>query len=128
MSNEVQIKDNNELLREVLDELTFHNPSILSALVVSDDGLNVASGIPAPGDDNLALTASDLIDMAKEFGSRFEQGNLHRIILEGERRTAIIMKAGKRTTLVALITADEKLGLVSQSMRRAAERIVAIFG
>ena len=128
MSTDNQVKDNNQLLREILDELTLYNPGIISALVVSDDGLNVASGIPHSSDDNMALTSSDLIDMATEFGKRFEQGNLNRILLEGEQRTAILMKAGKRTTLVVLITADEKLGLISQSMRRAVNQIVSIFG
>lgn len=128
MNTDSQVKDNNQLLREILDELTLHNPSILSALVVSDDGLNVASGIPHPGDDTIALTSSDLVDTAMEFGKRFEQGELTRILLEGEKRTAILMKAGKRTTLVVLITADEKLGLLSQSMRRAVDQIVSIFG
>ncbi|MCB0191347.1 MAG: roadblock/LC7 domain-containing protein [Anaerolineae bacterium] len=128
MSTDNQVKDNNQLLKEVLDELTLHNPSILSALVVSDDGLNVASGLPHAGDDDMALTSSDLVDTATEFGKRFEQGRLNRILLEGEQRTAILMKAGKRTTLVVLITADEKLGLISQSMRRAVNQIVAIFG
>lgn len=128
MSTDNQIKDNDQRLREVLDELTLRNPSILTALVVSDDGLNVASGIPHPDDDNIALNSSDLVDTAMEFGSRFEQGQLTRILLEGERRTAIIMKAGKRTTLVVLMTADEKLGLISQSMRRAVDQIVDIFG
>jgi predicted regulator of Ras-like GTPase activity (Roadblock/LC7/MglB family) len=125
---DVQTKDNNQLLKEILDELIQHNANILSALVVSDDGLNVASGIPHQDDDGIALVASDLIDMAKEFSKRLEQGRLKRILLEGEQRTTVVISAGKRTVLVVLVTADEKLGLITLAMRHAADQIAAIFG
>jgi predicted regulator of Ras-like GTPase activity (Roadblock/LC7/MglB family) len=120
-------KDNSQLLEEVLDELVTHNPDILSALVVSDDGLNVASGIPYHDDDELALATSDLADMAENFSKRLDQGKLNRILLEGERRTTFVIRASKRTILVVLVPADTKLGLVMLSMRRAANQIASIF-
>ncbi|MCL4298360.1 MAG: roadblock/LC7 domain-containing protein [Anaerolineae bacterium] len=126
-ADEVKPKDNNQLLREVLDELVSHNPDILSALVVSDDGLNVASGIPHEDDDTVALVASDLIDMAEEFSGRLEQGRLNRILLEGENRTTVVVNAGTHTVLAVLIPADAKLGLVTLSMRQAANTIASIF-
>lgn len=126
-ADEAKPKDNNQLLREVLDELVSHNPDILSALVVSDDGLNVASGIPHEDDDTVALVASDLIDMAEEFSGRLEQGRLNRILLEGENRTTVVVNAGTHTVLAVLIPADAKLGLVTLSMRQAANTIASIF-
>lgn len=123
-----QSKDSHYLLKEILDELTLHNPNIISALVVSDDGLNVASGIPHASDDGIALTASNLMDTAKEFAQRLEQGRLKQILLEGEQRTTVVISAGKRTVLFVLISADEKLGLVIHSVRQAANKITAIFG
>lgn len=126
-ADEAKPKDNNQLLREVLDELVSHNPDILSALVVSDDGLNVASGIPHEDDDSVALVASDLIDMAEEFSGRLGQGRLNRILLEGENRTTVVVNAGEHTVLAVLIPADAKLGLVTLSMRQAANTIASIF-
>jgi predicted regulator of Ras-like GTPase activity (Roadblock/LC7/MglB family) len=120
-------KDNSQLLQAVLGELVAHNPDIVSALVVSDDGLNVASGIPYPGDDDLALSASDLTDMAENFSDRLEQGRLHRILLEGERRTTIVIKASRHTVLMVSVPADAKLGVIMVSMRRAADEIASIF-
>ena len=127
LANDTNTKDNKQLLREILDELTVRTPDILSALVVSDDGLNVASGIPHDDDDSVALVASDLIDMAQEFSNRLEQGRLNRIVLEGEYRTTIVVNAGTRTVLAVLVPADAKLGLVALSMRHAADLIAAIF-
>ncbi len=120
-------KDNSQLLEEILGELLAHSPEILSALVVSDDGLNVASGIPHTNDDTTALIASDLMDMAEDFCSRLEQGKLNRILLEGEERTTIVVNAGKRTVLAVLVPADAKLGLVALAMRQAAQQIASIF-
>jgi predicted regulator of Ras-like GTPase activity (Roadblock/LC7/MglB family) len=125
---EAKLKDNSELLREVLDELVTRNPDIMSALVVSDDGLNVASGIPRLDDDSVALVASDLIDMAGEFSRRLGQGKLTRILLEGENRITVVVNAGERTVLAVLVPADAKLGLVTLAMRQAAHSIAAIFG
>jgi predicted regulator of Ras-like GTPase activity (Roadblock/LC7/MglB family) len=48
--------------------------------------------------------------------------------LEGEQRTTVVISAGKRTVLVVLVTADEKLGLITLAMRHAADQIAAIFG
>jgi predicted regulator of Ras-like GTPase activity (Roadblock/LC7/MglB family) len=126
--NDNKPKDNSQRLREVLDELVVRNPTIISALVVSDDGLNVASGIPQPDDDDIALTASDLMDTARNFSRRLEQGRLLRVLLEGEQRTTVVQLAGKRTVLVASVPADEKLGIVSLAIRRAANQIQEIFG
>lgn len=126
--NTTNSKDNSELLQEILDELTNHNADILSALVVSDDGLKVASGLPHDDDDSIALTASDLVDMSEEFSQRLEHGKLNRILLEGEQRTIVIVRAGKRTVLVVSIPTDAKLGLVIHFMRRAADKITSIFG
>lgn len=123
-----QHKDNLQLLREILGELTAHNPTILSALVVSDDGLNVASGIPHSEDDSMALITSDLIDMAGDFCKRLKQGKLNRVLLEGNDRTTVIISAGERTILTVLIPADAKLGLIALSMRKAADQIAEIFG
>ncbi len=127
-SIETKLKDNSELLREILDELVTRNPDIMSALVVSDDGLNVASGIPRLDDDSVALVASDLIDMAGEFSRRLGQGKLTRILLEGENRITVVVNAGERTVLAVLVPADAKLGLVTLAMRQAAHSIAAIFG
>jgi predicted regulator of Ras-like GTPase activity (Roadblock/LC7/MglB family) len=125
---ETKLKDNSELLREVLDELVTRNPDIMTALVISDDGLNVASGIPRLDDDSVALVASDLIDMAGEFSRRLGQGKLTRILLEGENRITVVVNAGERTVLAVLVPADAKLGLVTLAMRQAAHAIAAIFG
>jgi hypothetical protein len=127
IADQVRTKDNSQLLEEVLDELTTHNPDILSALVVSDDGLNVASSIPYRDDDAIALATSDLTDMAEEFSKRLDQGKLNRILLEGERRTTVVLRASRHTVLVVLVPADAKLGLVMLSMRRAANQIASIF-
>ena len=122
-----QPKDNLQLLKEVLDELVVRNPNIISTLVVSDDGLNVASGIPHHDDDGTALVASDLMDMARNFSDKLEQGRITRILLEGEQRTTVVLNAGKRTVLVVVVPADEKLGLITQAMRHSAGQIAAIF-
>ena len=126
--NDSKPKDNSQLLREVLDELILRNPTIIGALVVSDDGLNVASGIPQPDDDDVALTASDLMDTARNFARRLEQGRLLRVLLDGEQRITVVQSAGKRTVLVVSVPADEKLGIVTLAIRRAAHQITEIFG
>lgn len=126
-NNGVERKDNSKLLKDVLDKLISYNPDILSALVVSQDGLNVASGIPHADDDAMALIASDLIDMAENFCERLEQGKLNRVLLEGGERTTVVVRAGKHAVLAVLTPASTKLGMITLSMRQAAEQISSIF-
>lgn len=120
-------KDNHQLLKEILDDLVDRNPDVFTAIVVSDDGLKVASGIPHASDDNVSLIASDLMDRATEFGQRLEQGLLNRVILDGEQRIAIAMRASKRTILVVLMPHNEKLGVITLAMRRASAQIAGVF-
>ena len=120
-------KNNSQLLQDVLDELLLHNPLIVNAIVVSDEGLNVGSGLHHDDDAAIALTASDLVDAASDFSERLEQGMLNRIVLEGERRTTMIVRAGVHTVLAVSVPADVKLGLVILSVRRAARQISEIF-
>jgi predicted regulator of Ras-like GTPase activity (Roadblock/LC7/MglB family) len=127
VATDIKAKDNHQRLKEILEELVARNSDIMSAIVVSDDGLNVASGIPHTDDDSVALVASDLIDMAREFSSRLRQGKLSRILLEGEFRTTVVVDAGDHTVLAVLIPAEAKLGLITLSMRQAADQIAAIF-
>lgn len=121
-------KDNSQLLQDILDELTLHNADVLSALVISDDGLKVASGLPHDDDDSIALTASDLVDTAEDFSKRLDHGSLHRILLEGEVRTTVIVRASKRTVLAVSIPTAAKLGLTIHAVRRAADQIAQVFG
>ncbi|MDM8529001.1 roadblock/LC7 domain-containing protein [Anaerolineales bacterium HSG24] len=110
-------KNNSQLLQDVLDELLLHNPLIVNAIVVSDEGLNVGSGLHHDDDAVIALTASDLVDAVSDFSERLEQGMLNRIVLEGERRTTMIVRAGIHTILAVSVPADVKLGLVILSVR-----------
>jgi predicted regulator of Ras-like GTPase activity (Roadblock/LC7/MglB family) len=119
---------NQFLLQEILDDLTTQNPEILCSLVVSDDGLNVASGLPHEEDDSIALITSDLMDMGKNFSNRLRQGRLNQILLEGEQRTTVVVEAGTHTVLAVSMPAGAKLGLVMRSVRQAATQIAAIFG
>jgi len=57
-----------------------------------------------------------------------EQGQLNRILLEGETRTTVVVNAGTHTILAALVPAQTKLGLITLLMRRAADQIASIFG
>lgn len=120
-------KNNSQLLQDILDELMLHNPLIVSALVVSDEGLNVGSGIHHDDDAAITLTASDLVDAANDFSKRLDQGKLHRIVLEGEKRTTMIVRAGIHTVLAVSVPSDAKLGLVILSVRRAAHKIAEVF-
>lgn len=120
-------KNNSQRLQDVLDELMDHNPLVVSAILVSDEGLNVGSGLHHDDDPQIALTASDLVDAAAEFSKKLEQGHLNRILLEGEQRTTMIVKAGIHTVLAVSVPADAKLGLVMQAVRRAARQISEIF-
>jgi predicted regulator of Ras-like GTPase activity (Roadblock/LC7/MglB family) len=107
---------------------------ITASVVVNRDGLLVAA-FP-PGDDKdflvnptsspqVAAMAATLIGLAERTLGRLEQGDLGRLLMEGEKGTMVVYPAG-RATLAVLIERDQKMGPVLYAASRTANDIAAV--
>jgi predicted regulator of Ras-like GTPase activity (Roadblock/LC7/MglB family) len=114
----------------ILDYLTLRAPETISAIIATRDGLSVASGLPNTTDreeDVVAVAAARILDMAHDISEQLEQGTLGRILIEGERRTTVVMGAGRDTVVAVVVPADAHLGRVMLAVRHAAQKLEQFF-
>jgi predicted regulator of Ras-like GTPase activity (Roadblock/LC7/MglB family) len=109
-------------------------PGLHGSAVITQEGLVIAVYPPGwdgdihdpLGGDNVSAMAAVVAELAGKTLSRLAQGQLERVLMEGERGTVGVFPATKDAALAVLITKEAKLGLTLQAARRAIDHIRAI--
>jgi|SRR5579859_2923086 len=109
-------------------------PEIHGAAIMTHDGLVIASYPPGwdadihdpTGGENVAAMAAVVVGLAEKTLTRLDQGDLERVVMEGQRGTVAVFPATPDSALALLIAKDAKLGLVLQAARQAAGQIRTI--
>jgi predicted regulator of Ras-like GTPase activity (Roadblock/LC7/MglB family) len=105
-------------------------------VIVNSDGLLVAA-FPPGDDDNphenptsspqVAAMAATLIGLAERTLARLAQGELERLLMEGENGVMIVYPAG-RASVAVLAEKDARLSYVLYATRKAAADVQALLG
>ena len=130
MSATPPVSRKGDQLLKILQDFITRTPEALTAMAASKEGLSVASvknGASAKEEDALAVAAARVLDMAAEVNNQLEQGEIGRILIEGTRRTTIVVSAGRDIALIVVVPADAKLGLAMLSIRSAAQSIARVY-
>jgi predicted regulator of Ras-like GTPase activity (Roadblock/LC7/MglB family) len=125
-----------ETLERTLRTLHTAVPGIIASVIVNIDGLLVSSY--PPGDDDsfaenptsspqVAAMAATLIGLAERTLGRLAQGELERLLMEGEEGTMIVYPAG-RAALAVLVAKDTKMGMVLYAASRARNDVMKVLG
>ena len=117
-------------LQQILREFIVRTPEARMAIAATRDGLSIASvssNSEGSGEDALAVAAARILDMAAEVNKQLNQGQIGRILIEGEKKTTIVMAAGRDIVLIVTVPADAKLGLAMLSIRNTARRIAHLY-
>jgi predicted regulator of Ras-like GTPase activity (Roadblock/LC7/MglB family) len=125
-----------EILERTLRTLHVAVPGILASVIVNIDGLLV-SAYPPGNEDNLtenptsspqvAAMAATLIGLAERTLGRLAQGDLERLLMEGEDGVMVVYPAG-RAALAVLVAKDVKMGNVLYAAARARDDVMKILG
>jgi predicted regulator of Ras-like GTPase activity (Roadblock/LC7/MglB family) len=112
-----------------LRELQHNSPDVEGAVIVSVDGLPVASLLP-PGieEERVAAMSAAMQSLGDRIANELGRGYLNQVYIRGENGYAILMEVGEEAVLTALARQDAKLGLVFLDMRRCAEELQRIVG
>src|SRR5215813_10829621 len=125
-----------ELIDDTLRKLHTAVEGIKASVVVNRDGLLVASFPPGDDDDPLAnptsspqvaAMAATLIGLAERTLGRLEQGDLERLLMEGEEGVMVVYPAG-RATLAVLAEKDARMAYILYATKKAAADVEAILG
>jgi predicted regulator of Ras-like GTPase activity (Roadblock/LC7/MglB family) len=125
-----------EILERTLRTLHTAVPGIIASVIVNIDGLLV-SAYPPGDEDNfqenptsspqVAAMAATLIGLAERTLGRLAQGDLERLLMEGEEGVMVVYPAG-RAALAVLVGKDVKLGNVLYATSRARNDVIKILG
>ena len=126
-----------ESLERTLRTLHLAVPGIIASVIVNIDGLLVSAYPPGDDDDNytdnptsspqVAAMAATLIGLAERTLGRLDQGELGRLLMEGEKGVMIVYPAG-RAALAVLVANNVKMGKVLYATSRARNDVVRILG
>jgi predicted regulator of Ras-like GTPase activity (Roadblock/LC7/MglB family) len=125
------IEYRSDLLRRSLATLHRNAPGVHGSAVITTDGLVIALYPPGwdrdiqdpTGGENVAAMAAVVAGLAERTMNRLAQGELERVVMEGEHGTVGVFPATHDSALAVLIAKDAKLGLTLHVARRTADEI-----
>ncbi len=113
-----------EHLNKILRALQSGSPDVEASALISDDGLMIASALPAHVDESrVAGMSATLISLGTRAAIELERGEVQEILVRGEEGYAVMLTTGQGALLLVLTNKDAKLGLIFLDMRRAAADI-----
>lgn len=116
-----------EELEDILKNLTASIPEILSAAVVSVEGLPIASMMPEGIDDTrIAAMTAAMLSLGERAAIELNKGALEQILIRGENGYLIVMAGGPNAVLTVSTTRDVKLGLIFLDCKRSCEKIAQL--
>ena len=114
----------------LLDNLVNQVEHIQQALVLSRDGLVVATsqGLTKEDGEHLSALAAGVQSLARGAGQHFHGGEVRQTIIEMEFAFLFVSTAGKGTCLAVLTSADPNAGLVAYEMAMLVRRMGRYLG
>jgi len=110
-----------------LKDLQVSTPDIEASAVVSVDGLNMASFMPAGvEEDRVSAMSAAMLSLGERIASELGRGMLDQVYIKGENGYVVLMSVGEEAVLTVLARKQAKLGLLFLDMRRAAETLSKI--
>ncbi len=120
-----------EALWQLLHDLRESNPGVEAAVILSVEGLLVEayptddtedSHINPTSSPQVAAMASVMAGLSRRTLDRLAQGNLERLLVQGEEGVLLIYPSG-RNFLAVLVEKDARLGPVITAMNQTAPQI-----
>lgn len=125
-----------EMLERILKTLHIAADGVRASVIVNSDGLLVAAFPPGNDDDphenptsspQVAAMSATLIGLAERTLGRLAQGELERLLMEGEEGVMVIYPAG-RAAVAVLAAKDARLSHVLYATRKAAAEVQGVLG
>ena len=123
-----------ELLERTLKTLHIAVEGVKASVIVANDGLLVAA-YPPGNEENphenptsspqVAAMSATLIGLAERTLGRLAQGDLQRLLMEGEEGVMVVYPAG-RTSVAVLVEKDARMSHVLFATRKAAAEVAQI--
>ncbi|RFU39339.1 roadblock/LC7 domain-containing protein [Actinomadura logoneensis] len=112
-------------LNWLLDNLVQRVPQVQNAVVLSSDGLRMASssGLAREDSEHMSAVAASFQSLARGAGETFGGGAVRQTIVEMENSFLIISAAGHGACLAVLADAGADLGVIAYEMAMLVTRV-----
>lgn len=124
-----------EILENRLQRLTEVLPSVWETVIVSIDGFVVAAYPPPISEDifkdastsQVAAMAASLIALSEQTLSRLDQGDLSRLMIEGDNGAIVVYPINRSAALAVLVdNKSAKMGITLHEIANTARSFAAI--
>lgn len=106
-----------------LRKLSETNQDIMGILIISSEGLMLAGKLPKNMDEDLVSAAfTALGSIAQRVSQQIELGNVVQLVMFSEKG-GVLIRSGKRSSLVVLMKPDANLGLILMDMMNVMKEI-----
>ncbi len=120
-------KPRSDALKGILRDLEAATPDIEGSVIVSVDGLVMASSLPADTDeDRVSAMSAALVALGERTATELARGQLEDVFVKGQNGYMILRNAGPEAVLGALCRESAKLGIIFLDMKRAAQEIAKV--
>jgi uncharacterized protein len=116
-----------ETLEEILKNLLASIPEVISAAIVSVEGLPIASALPPDADETrIAAMTAAILSLGERAAQELGKGSLEQVFVRGKEGYLLTMAAGASAVLTISTTKDIKLGLVFLDTKRTCDKIAKL--
>ena len=119
----------NEQILYILQGLVGRSQDVEGAMLVTLDGLPLASALPQGADeDRVAAMAAAALSMGARATAELRRGALEQVLVKGDSGYVVIISAGTDTVLAAISNGEAKLGMILYEMKLAARDLARELG
>lgn len=119
----------NDQILYILQGLVRRSQDVEGAMLVTLDGLPLASALPQGADeDRVAAMAAAALSMGARTTAELRRGTLEQVLVKGDSGYVVIIASGPDTVLAAISTGEAKLGMLLYEMKLAARDIARELG
>ncbi|MFX0075727.1 MAG: roadblock/LC7 domain-containing protein [Candidatus Hermodarchaeota archaeon] len=113
-------RKSDHLLKKLLGAV----PEVKAALIISIEGLPIASALPVGvNETKVAAMNAALLSLAEKAIIEMRKGDFDQLYIKGSEGYLLVMQAGPSAVLTVSTTKDVRLGLILLDCRRTCEKI-----
>ncbi len=121
------IQERSEKLVDQLRALQGTSSDIEAAIIVSVDGLTIASALPEYlEEDRISAMSAALLSLSESISGELKKGSLEQVYIKGTEGFVVLMAVGSDAVLTVFASKNAKLGLIIFEMKRVAEELVEL--
>jgi uncharacterized protein len=113
-------------LQSTLQSFVNQTPDIQGAVLVSLDGLPLASYLPtAMDEERVSAMSATMLSLGERIGKELGRGDADRLFVEGDQGYAVLTACGSEAVLLVLAASGVKQGLLMLEIKRITAEIKA---